>query len=81
VAQERLIKVRRQRVFKAAGSEVRPGARVLVYRENPKHWENPCVKEGSDRKLLWLNVKDPLKLFFIAKVNVYKPPITRADDA
>jgi len=81
VAQARLSKALRQRVFKAAGSEVRPGARVLVYREDPKQWEGPYVVEGSDGKLLWLNVKDRLKLFSIDKVKVYKPPITRADDA
>ena len=78
MAQARLSKAFRQRVPKAAGSEVQPGARVLVYREIPKAWEGPYVVECSDGKLLWLNIKDRLKLFSIDKVKVYKPPITPA---
>jgi len=39
------------------------------------------VVEGNDGKLLWLNIKDRLKLFSIDKVKVYKPPITPVADA
>lgn len=36
--------------------------------------------EGGDGKLLWLNIKDQLKLFSVDKVKVYKPPIATEGD-
>jgi len=78
MAHARLSKAFRQRVPKAAGSEVHPGARVLVYREISKVCEGLDVVKGSDDMLLWLNIKDRLKLFSIDKVKVYNPPIAPA---
>lgn len=53
-----------------------PGTRVLVYREGPNKWEGPYMVEGSDGKLLRLNIKDGLKLFSEDKVKVHTTPIT-----
>ena len=62
---------------------MRPCVRFLVYREFPKDWEGPYVMEGTDGKLMWLNIKDRLKRFYIETLRVYKPqirPVVAADD-
>jgi len=76
VAQARLSKAFRERLPRAAELEVGPGTRVLVFREKSQKWEGPYMVEGSDVKLLWLNIEDQLKLFSIHQIKVYKPSIT-----
>jgi len=76
LAQVRLRKTVRERLPRAAELEVGPGTRVPVFREKSQKWEGPYLVEGSDGKLLWVNVKDKLKLFSIQQVKVNKPSIT-----
>ena len=78
VAQARLSKAVRQRVPRAAGQDIGPGKRVLIYREIPQKWEGPFMVAGSDGKLVWPNVNYILKLFSVDKVELYKPPIRPA---
>jgi len=76
LAQVRLRKTFRERLPRAAELEVGPGTRVPVFREKSQKWEGPYLVEGSDGKLLWVNVKNKLKLFSIQQVEVYKSSIT-----
>jgi len=75
-AQARMSKAFRERLPRAAELDVGPGTRVLVFREKSQKWEGPYMVEGSDGKLLWLNIKNQLKLFSIHQIKVYKPSIT-----
>ena len=75
VAQARLRKALPERLRRTAELEVGPGTRVLVFREKFQKWKGPYMVEGSDGKLLKLNIKDQLMLFSIHQIKLYKPSL------
>ena len=74
-ARLRIAAAARQQVPAAADRKISAGMRVLVFRESSDLWEGPFTVVDCDKKQVWLDVNDRLKLFSLHQVKEYTPPV------